>query len=203
MGGSGEKCMLYNCAKKEETHHTSAYLEHTTHTQPGHITVRARGREGGQQARSRSAEMSRRRASGNGAARRQLEDGGSRASGSKTARGPRRRGPRRRERLRRRRRVQQLRAAAMLRVASAFAKTSNEQEELVVPPVAGAQGVGREHKLTPSDPSTALSLGRHHARRVSWPTRAMACSTGGHAVVAWRGTARGSRATAAPDRRAH
>ena len=46
-----------------------------------------------------------------------------------------------------------------------------EQEELVVPPVAGAQGVGREHKLTPSEPSTALSLGRHHARRVSWPTR--------------------------------
>ena len=56
MRGSGEKCMLYNCAKKEETHHTSAYLEHTTHTQPGHITVRARGREGGQQARSRGAE---------------------------------------------------------------------------------------------------------------------------------------------------
>ena len=56
MGGSGEKCMLYNCAKKEETHHTSAYLEHTTRTQPGHITVRARGREGGQQARSRGAE---------------------------------------------------------------------------------------------------------------------------------------------------
>ena len=127
MGGSGEKYMLYNCAKKEETHHTSAYLEHTTHTQPGHITVRARGREGGQQARSRSAQMSRRRASGNGAARRQLEDGGSRGSGSKTARGPRRRGPRRRERLRRRRRVQQLRAAAMLRVASAFAKTTNRK----------------------------------------------------------------------------
>ena len=56
MGGSGEKCMLYNCAKKEETHHTSAYLEHTTRTQPGHITVRARGREGGQQAWSRGAE---------------------------------------------------------------------------------------------------------------------------------------------------
>ena len=86
------------------------------------------------------------------------------------------RGPRRRERLRRRRRVQQLRAAAMLRVASAFAKTSN-RKKLVVPPVAGAQSFGREHKLTPSEPSTALSLGRHHARRVSWPTRAMACST--------------------------
>ena len=197
--------MLYNCAKKEETHHTSAYLEHTTHTQPGHITIRARGREGGQQARSRSARMSRRRARGNGAARRQLKDGGSRASGSKTARGPRRRGPRRREGLRRRRRVQQLRAAAMSRVvASAFQLRQDlEQEELVVPPVAGAQSVGREHKLTPSEPSTALSLGRHHARRVSWPTRAMACSTGGHAVVAWRGTARGLRATAAPDRRAH
>ena len=82
-------------------------------------------------------------------------------------------------------------------------RQDHEQEELVVAPVAGAQGVGREQKLTPSEQSRALSLGRHHARRVSWPTRAMACSTGGHAVVAWRGTARGSRATAAPDRRAH
>ena len=55
MGGSGEKCMRYNCAKKEN-HHTSAYREHTTHTQPDHITVRARGRESGQQARSRGAQ---------------------------------------------------------------------------------------------------------------------------------------------------
>ena len=82
-------------------------------------------------------------------------------------------------------------------------RQDHEQEELVVPPVAGAQGIGRERKLTPSELSTALSLGRDHARPLSWPTRAMACSKGEHAVVAWRGTARGSRATAASDRRAH
>ena len=54
--GQASTACYTTAPKKEETHHMSAYLEHTTHTQSGHITVRARGREGGQQARSRGAE---------------------------------------------------------------------------------------------------------------------------------------------------
>jgi len=161
--------MLYNCAKKEETHHTSAYLEHTTHTQPGHITVRARGREGGQQAVTQCPNEPPPR-------KRQWR-------GKAAARGRRLEG----------KRIEDCARASSSTASSSRASTAAppcaavagggdveggvgvrqdlEQEELVVPPVAGAQSVGREHKLTPSEPSTALSLGRHHARRVSWPTR--------------------------------
>jgi len=171
MGGSGEKCMLYNCAKKEETHHTSAYLEHTTRTQPGHITVRARGREGGQQARSRGAEWSHRHASGRGTGGRQLEGGGSRASGSRAARGHRRRGPRRCERRRRRRSVQ-WRMAATLRVASVFAKTMNRKNSscprsrgrrVLAVSASSRLASFRQHSL-----SAAIMHGRSPGRRAQW-----------------------------------